>query len=95
MRAKFQTLSFSNHIDYIDPSLPYAEMWVGDHPNGPCYVEKVKINQWLKSEEGEYFQNGNQTEIWLATEHNNFPYKMAITDKGDQFTQVLTQINFE
>jgi hypothetical protein len=40
-------------------------------------------------------QNGNQTEIWLATEHNNFPYKMAITDKGDQFTQVLTQINFE
>lgn len=40
-------------------------------------------------------QNGNQTEIWLATEHNNFPYKMTITDKGDQFTQVLTQINFE
>lgn len=39
--------------------------------------------------------NGNQTEIWLATEHYNFPYKMTITDKGDQFTQVLTQINFE
>lgn len=38
----------------------------------------------------------NQTEIWLATEHGNFPYKMIITESGgDKFTQVLTQINFE
>lgn len=42
-------------------------------------------------------QNGaSRTEIWLATEHGNFPYKMTITEsEGDQFTQVLTQINFE
>ena len=42
-------------------------------------------------------QNGaSRTEIWLATEHGNFPYKMTITESdGDQFTQVLTQINFE
>jgi hypothetical protein len=39
---------------------------------------------------------GNRTEIWLATEHGNFPYKMTITESGgDKFTQVLTQINFE
>jgi hypothetical protein len=38
----------------------------------------------------------NRTEIWLATEHGNFPYKMIITESGgDKFTQVLTQINFE
>jgi hypothetical protein len=38
----------------------------------------------------------NRTEIWLATEHGNFPYKMTITESnGDKFTQVLTQINFE
>ena len=42
-------------------------------------------------------QNGAaRTEIWLATEHGNFPYKMTITEsEGDNFTQVLTQINFE
>lgn len=34
----------------------------------------------------------SRTEIWLATEHANFPYKMVITDPdGDQFVQVLTQ----
>ncbi|RFC38511.1 MAG: Protein of unknown function (DUF3108) [Candidatus Nitrotoga sp. LAW] len=38
----------------------------------------------------------NRTEVWLATEHGNFPYKMTITDPdGDKLTQVLTQINFE
>ncbi|MDO8413261.1 MAG: DUF3108 domain-containing protein [Gallionellaceae bacterium] len=38
----------------------------------------------------------NQTEIWLATEHANFPYKMTITDSdGDALTQELTQFNFE
>ena len=34
----------------------------------------------------------SRTEIWLATEHDNFPYKMVITDPdGDKFTQVLTR----
>ncbi|MBI5437135.1 MAG: DUF3108 domain-containing protein [Nitrosomonadales bacterium] len=38
----------------------------------------------------------SRTEIWLATEHANFPYKMVITDPdGDKLTQVLTQYNFE
>jgi len=37
----------------------------------------------------------SRTEIWLATEHANFPYKMVITDPdGDQFTQVLTRFDF-
>ncbi len=37
----------------------------------------------------------NRTEIWLAPEHANFPYKMVITDPdGDQLSQVLTKINF-
>ena len=35
--------------------------------------------------------NESRTEIWLATEHYNFPYKMVITDPdGDKLTQVLT-----
>lgn len=37
----------------------------------------------------------SRTEIWLATEHANFPYKMVITDPdGDTLTQVLTQFDF-
>ena len=37
-----------------------------------------------------------QTEIWLAAEHANFPYKMVITEPdGGSLTQVLTKINFE
>ena len=35
--------------------------------------------------------NSSRTEIWLATEHDNFPYKMVITDSdGDAITQALT-----
>ena len=37
-----------------------------------------------------------QTEIWLAVEYANFPYKIVITDPdGDKLTQVLTQFNSE
>lgn len=37
----------------------------------------------------------NRTEIWLATEHASFPYKMVITDPdGGSLTQVLTKIDF-
>lgn len=40
-------------------------------------------------------KNASRTEIWLAAEHGNFPYKMVITDPdGNKFAQVLTQINF-
>jgi hypothetical protein len=36
----------------------------------------------------------NRTEIWLATEHANFPFKMIITDPdGDQLSQVLTKFD--
>lgn len=37
-----------------------------------------------------------RTEIWLATEHFNFPYKMIITESdGSKAAQVLTHIHFE
>jgi hypothetical protein len=37
----------------------------------------------------------NRTEIWLAEEHANFPYKMVITDPdGGKLTQVLTKFEF-
>lgn len=37
----------------------------------------------------------SRTEIWLALDHANFPYKVVITDPdGDKLTQVLTQFNF-
>lgn len=39
--------------------------------------------------------DASKTEIWLATEHNNFPYKMIVTDRdGDKLTQVLAKIDF-
>jgi len=35
----------------------------------------------------------NRTEIWLATEQQNFPCKMTITDTdGDQLTQILSKL---
>ncbi len=38
----------------------------------------------------------SRTEIWLAVDHANFPYKMIITDPdGDKLTQVLTQFDFD
>lgn len=37
----------------------------------------------------------NRTEIWLAKVHDNFPYKMVITDPdGGSLTQVLTKFDF-
>lgn len=40
-------------------------------------------------------KNAGRTEIWLAVEHANFPYKMIITDSdGSKYTQVLTRIDF-
>jgi len=37
----------------------------------------------------------NRTEIWLAAEHANFPYKMVITDPdGSKLSQVLTKFDF-
>lgn len=40
-------------------------------------------------------KNASRTEIWAAVEHENFPYKLVITDQdGGQFTQVLTGIVF-
>lgn len=40
-------------------------------------------------------RNASRTEIWMAAEHSNFPYKVVITEPdGGQFTQVLTGIDF-
>jgi hypothetical protein len=37
----------------------------------------------------------SRTEIWLATEHSNFPYKMVITDPdGKKISQVLSKFTF-
>jgi len=37
----------------------------------------------------------SRTEIWLAAEHANFPYKMVITDPdGGKLSQVLTKFDF-
>jgi hypothetical protein len=37
----------------------------------------------------------NRTEIWLATDQANFPYKMVITDPdGDRLSQELTRFDF-
>lgn len=39
--------------------------------------------------------DASRTEIWLAEEHANLPYKMIITDKdGGKFSQVLTKFDF-
>jgi hypothetical protein len=40
-------------------------------------------------------KNASRTEIWAAVDHENFPYKLVITEPdGGKFTQVLTGIVF-
>lgn len=37
--------------------------------------------------------NSRRSEIWIVPEHENFPYKMVLTDAdGKKFTQVLTKL---
>jgi len=39
--------------------------------------------------------DASKTEIWLAEDHDNFPYKMVITDSdGDKLSQELTKLTF-
>jgi len=39
--------------------------------------------------------DGSKTEIWLAEDHANFPYKMVITDSdGDKLSQELAKLTF-
>ena len=41
-------------------------------------------------------RNENRTEIWLATEHFNFPYKVILTEsEGGSLTQVLTHFELK
>lgn len=41
-------------------------------------------------------RNETRTEIWLATEHFNFPYKMILTESdGGSLTQVLTHFELK
>ncbi|KAF4665260.1 hypothetical protein FOL47_004683 [Perkinsus chesapeaki] len=41
----------------IDESKPYAELWMGDHPNGVCHMADggETIQAWLATEEGKDF----------------------------------------
>ncbi|KAF4646444.1 hypothetical protein FOZ61_005861, partial [Perkinsus olseni] len=41
----------------IDESKPYAELWMGDHPNGVCHMAEggETIHAWLATTEGKEF----------------------------------------
>lgn len=67
------------------------------------YHYAITSNQKLKTPAGEFNTlyldsqakaGENRTEIWLATQRNNLPCKMIITDAdGDQLIQVLSKLN--
>lgn len=67
------------------------------------YHYAITGNQKLKTPAGEFNTlyldsqakaGENRTEIWLATQRNNLPCKMIITDAdGDQLIQVLSKLN--
>ncbi|TAN82301.1 MAG: DUF3108 domain-containing protein [Gallionella sp.] len=69
------------------------------------YHFAISRNQTLNTPAGEfgalYLDNHakageNRTEIWLATQHNNLPCKMTITDaNGEQITQVLSKLDIK
>lgn len=66
------------------------------------YHYAVTRNQTLSTPAGEFTTlyldsqakaGESRSEIWLATERNNLPCKMIVTDaKGDQLTQILSKI---
>jgi len=54
--SKVAQLIQSGYSRFIAESLPYAELWMGDHKNGPCDVggdegepKWTPINEWFKS----------------------------------------------
>lgn len=69
------------------------------------YHYAITRNQNLSTPAGEfntlYLDNQaktgeNRTEIWLATQHNNLPCQMIITEaNGDQLTQVLSKLDIK
>ena len=69
------------------------------------YHFAISRNQTLSTPAGDlnslYLDNQarageSRTEIWLATQHNNLPCKMVITDaNGEQLTQVLSKLNIK
>lgn len=66
------------------------------------YVYKITLNQSVTTPLGTFAaiylsslpqNNPRQFEIWVVPEHENFPYKMVLTDSdGKKFTQVLTKL---
>ena len=51
--AVARLLKAGHYAEAITPTKPYAELWMGDHPNGPCFVEcegvHVAISEFLRS----------------------------------------------
>lgn len=91
---QFMFLSLQN-ADTLDFPMTNGEKL--DH-----YRYAVTHNQTIKVPAGEFNTihldshakpGERRTEIWLATQHNNLPCKMTITEaNGDQLTQVLSNL---
>jgi len=91
---QFMFLSLRN-ADTLDFPMTNGEKL--DH-----YRYAVTHNQTIKVPAGEFNAihldshakpGERRTEIWLATQHNNLPCKMTITEaNGDQLTQVLSNL---
>lgn len=43
-------LSSADQMEAIDPSKPYAELWIGTHPNGPALITErdVLLSEYIK-----------------------------------------------
>jgi mannose-6-phosphate isomerase len=42
-------LAETNSDEEVDPTRPYAELWMGTHPSGPSYVvgDEVSLKEWI------------------------------------------------
>ena len=38
-KSSVAKLGFHENLNEIDESIPYAELWMGTHPNGPSIVK--------------------------------------------------------
>ncbi|MES1982750.1 MAG: DUF3108 domain-containing protein [Pseudomonadota bacterium] len=94
---QFLFLSFENTSEFSFHMTNGSKVDIYNYhvtPNQSVTVPLGTFKAWYLVSPAE--PGASQTEVWLAAEHANFPYKMVITDpNGDKFIQLLTQLTVE
>jgi hypothetical protein len=94
---QFIFVSFENVTDFHFPMTNGSKVDNYQYrvtPDQTVTVPLGTFKAWYLVNQAE--PGASRTEIWLAAERANFPYKMVITDpNGEKFIQLLTQLTVE